>query len=198
MQPDTKQRSIKTPQSAAEAQKRFDRDLREASSGIRALRVVQQRFLAGDLSSPPLDDTLKLRRLLRSLRARARGVQAQFQLTNLEAQLQSHLDLFGRRLDAREQSARQPSDSAGPQPKLDAERGVVVGSSDDSAAEAALFRQLTRDPRAAAKLDPARFRNMIQQHVAAIKKKTGCREILFRVVIEDGKPKLKAKPLKTP
>lgn len=177
---------------------RFDRDLRKATAGIRALRVGQQRFLAGDRPTPPLDDAIKLKQLLRTLRERARGVQAQFQISSLESQLQSHIDLFGRRLDARERSLRKPPEAGRPDATLDAERGVVVGATDDSAAEAALFRQLTRDPRAAEKLDPARFSKMIQQHVAAIKKKTGCREILFRVVVEGGKPKLKAKPLKTP
>lgn len=198
MQPDASKLAHKAPQSAAESQLRFDRDLKKAAAGIRSLRVGQQRFLAGDLPKPPLDDAIRLKQLLRSLRERARGVQAQFQLSSLESQLQSQVDLFGRRLDARERSLRQPSEGGGPKPELDAERGVVVGAADDSAAEAALFRQLTRDPRAAEKLDPARFSKMIQQHVVAIKKKTGCREILFRVVTEDGKPKLKAKPLKTP
>ena len=39
------------------------------------------------------------------------------------------------------------------------------------------------------------FGRYLQQQVASIQQKTGCAEVQFRVAVEDGKVKLKAKPL---
>ena len=54
-----------------------------------------------------------------------------------------------------------------------------------------LYRQAKRPPTA----DLETFHAYIAQQLAAIRQKTGCTEVQFRIATEDGKLKLKAKPL---
>jgi|GEM_PF-5674929 len=96
-----------------EADRRLDREIERSAAEIEALRVAHQRFLAGDLRTPPIDDALRLKRQLRTLRERAHGAAAQFRLTGLEAKLQSNLELFDRRLEARESTLRERGAATG-------------------------------------------------------------------------------------
>jgi hypothetical protein len=43
---------------------------------------------------------------------------------------------------------------------------------------------------------PEQFDRQLRAQEAAIREKTGCRAVRFRVVVEDGKPKLKATPVR--
>ena len=45
-------------------------------------------------------------------------------------------------------------------------------------------------------MDLDRFGAYLERQAEAIRSKTGCREIQFRVAVEDGKMKLKAKPIR--
>lgn len=60
----------------------------------------------------------------------------------------------------------------------------------------ALFAGLAR--RGASKLDLDSFRGYLAQQLEAIHGKTGAAEVQFRVAEEDGKLKLKAKPVGAP
>ena len=164
------------------------------AAGIRSLRILQQRFLNGDLPAPPVEDAKRLQQDMRRIREAVRDARSRFRLDSLQGQLQAMQVLFDRRLDARERGrdARRVVEAT----PLDATAGVVIGGADDTRAEQALYRQLTKDPRAAARLDEHRFHAMLEKHVATIRAKTGCQEIRFRVELEDGKPKLKARPIK--
>ena len=47
-------------------------------------------------------------------------------------------------------------------------------------------------------MDLGRFRAYLDRQAEVIRKKTGCAEIQFRIAVEEGKMKLKAKPLRRP
>ena len=62
----------------------------------------------------------------------------------------------------------------------------------DSRAVAALYQGLyRRNP----KMDLERFRTYIERQADVIRSKTGCQDIQFRIAVQDGKVKLKARPI---
>lgn len=165
--------------------------------GIQAFRVDAQRFLAGDLLAPPEEQRLDILSMLRRLRgANLKGVAETFRLNSLEAQFNSYNELFGRRLRETETGASRHA--RGQQAKLlDPQKGIVVGATVEPEAVNALYQGLylsqgKRNP----KVDLERFRSMVHQQAQRIRQKTGCQEISFRVAVEDGKLKLKAKPIR--
>ena len=121
-----------------------------------------------------------------------------FRLGALEARFNSHLDLFGRRLREREDAGR--AARAEEAKRLDPVQGVVVGRRTDPAAAEALFKGLypgvPGSPKP--KMGLGRFRAYLDHQAEVIRKKTGCGEIQFRIAVESGKMKLKAKPLRRP
>ncbi len=185
---------LKQP-AAGDANRELDRRIDRLAASIQKFRIDAQRFFAGDLKLPPEDLREKIAAELRQLRGPSRrvGAAARFRLGTLEAQFQSHLDLFGRRLRERELIAAGPAAADEHRPPPDPERGVVVGPRADSAAVEALYNGLhQRNP----KMDFERFRTYIHQQAEAIRAKTGCRDIQFRLAVQDGKMKLKAKPIR--
>jgi hypothetical protein len=78
--------------------------------------------------------------------------------------------------------------------------GIVVGADPDPRAVAALYAQVTAAgaPGGGAegpRFDLASFGSYLQRQAAAIRAKTGCAEVQFRLAAEDGKLRLKARPL---
>lgn len=184
--------------SPAEAAQKLERDIDRLAAAIDRFRIDAQRFFAGDLALPPDDLRDRIQAHLRRLRSsNLQGAAANFRLGSLEARFNSHLDLFGRRLRERE-TAGQPStaEKAAPDPV----KGVVVGQRTDPSAAEALYRGLYSGVPGAPKpkMDLGRFRAYIDRQAEAIRKKTGCAEIQFRIAVEEGKMRLKAKPLRRP
>jgi hypothetical protein len=78
--------------------------------------------------------------------------------------------------------------------------GIVIGADPDPRAVAALYEQVTAAgaPGGGAegpRFDLASFGSYLQRQSAAIRAKTGCAEVQFRLAAEDGKLRLKARPL---
>lgn len=183
---------LKQP-AAGDANRELDRRIDRLAASIQKFRIDAQRFFAGDLKLPPDEQREKIAAELRQLRGPSRrvGAAARFRLGTLEAQFQSHLDLFGRRLRERELGAAQAAATAAPPP--DPKAGVLIGQKPDPAAVEALYEGLHRhNP----KMDLYRFHAYIERQAEAIRTKTGCREIQFRIAVQDGKTKLKARPIR--
>lgn len=174
----------------------FEKDLNRLARAIQAFRVDAQRFLAGDLLVPPEERRLEIASTLRRLRgANLKGVAETYRLNSLEAQYNSYNELFGRRLRESEVGGSRHQRSS--QPKHDPGKGIIVGTTVEPEAVNALYQGLylsqgKRNP----KVDLERFRSMVHQQAQTIRQKTGCREISFRVALEGGKLKLKAKPIR--
>src|SRR6185503_6687621 len=122
-----------------------------------------------------------------------------FRFGALEAQLNSYSEMYARRQRAMEEgkvAPRRPSHPA-MKPVHDVDLGVVLTPRLESDAVEALFQGLVERNRKAPTMDLATFRNYLQRQVAQIRDKTGCTAVQFRVAMEEGKVKLKAKPVNT-
>ena len=188
---------------------------------IRQLRVDFERFFSGALLIPPDELRRRVQARLRQLRSlNSMSAVDRFRLGDLEARHNSYDELFTRRLRDREEgrlragpvspppllTPPRPSSAAGnPRGAAGAAAdpgagGIVIGADPDPRAVAALYAQVTAAdaPGGGAegpRFDLASFGSYLQRQAAAIRAKTGCDEVQFRLAAEDGKLRLKARPL---
>jgi hypothetical protein len=173
----------------------YEQAIDRLAQEIRELRIEFERFFAGDLPAPPEGLRAQILAHLRELRnANLQSAIDNFRLGSVEAQFNAYNELFNRRLREREEGrARLPPPP--PAVHLDPGSGVVVGAAPDAAAVEALFQRLYGRGSRAAKVDLETFRAYLSSQVASIRGKTGCAAVQFRVTEEEGKLKLKAKPV---
>jgi hypothetical protein len=188
---------------------------------IRQLRVDFERFFSGALLVPPDELRRRVQTRLRQLRSlNSMSAVDRFRLGDLEARHNSYDELFTRRLRDREEGRMhagaastspltpppRPSSAAGNAPGAagapadPGAGGIVIGADPDPRAVAALYAQVTAAdaPGGGAeglRFDLASFGSYLQRQAAAIRAKTGCAEVQFRLAAEDGKLRLKARPL---
>jgi hypothetical protein len=180
-----------TDDSAAAA----EREIQKLTQAIQKFQIDGQRFFAGDLPMPPDELRERIQADLRRLRsANIKGAAFNFRLGSLEARFNSHVELFGRRLRGREQAGRKAS--AEERKALDPVSGVVIGNQADQESAKALYNGLYSATGSQPKMDLDRFRDYLDRQSAAIRQKTGCDEIQFRIATDGGKMKLKAKPIR--
>jgi hypothetical protein len=163
---------------------------------IEQFRIDAERYFNGALPIPPEDQRNRIQRELRELRATSvlRNAVDNFRLSGFEARFNSLSEFYGRRLRDREEgrgvaATRGVSEGGA----FDAEQGVVLGARPDADAIEALWGGLTRA--GGAKIELETFRSYLSRQLDEIRSKTGADSVLFRVVREDGKLKLKAKPV---
>ena len=135
---------------------------------------------------------------LRELRsANLRSAADQFRLSALEARFNSYNELNHRRLRDREEgrSGKAAAPTGGATPPLDPLHGVVVTDRIEEEPVSVLYEALARQQAGAPSLDRDTFRQYIARQVELIRVKTGCESVQFRLAAEDGKLKLKAKPV---
>ena len=179
---------------AAEAKKRYERDIERLAQKVSQFRIDGQRFFAGDLKLPPDELREQIVKTLRQLQNSKLATSAtRFRLGSLEAQFNSHLELFGRRLRAREQGAARPMADR-PELQHDPRKGVLA--SREGAVEALYKALYLRRGKAKPKIDLEHFRRRLAKQAESIRAKTGCKEIQFRIAEEGGKMKIKAKPIR--
>lgn len=174
------------------------------ADGIEKFKIEFERFFAGASVVPPDDHRARLVRDLRELRGvQLRTSADQFRLASLEARFNSYSELFHRRLREREEgrTARPARAAAVPDRRLDAAAGVIVTDRLEDEAVDALYSGLTRRASEATgasgvpAMDRTTFRGYLAQQLESIRLKTGCEAVQFRIASEDGKLKLKAKPV---
>lgn len=180
------------------------------ADGIEKFKIEFERFFAGASVVPPDDHRARLVRDLRELRGvQLRTSADQFRLASLEARFNSYSELFHRRLRDREEgrTARPTRAAVVPERRLDAATGVIVTDRLEVEAVDALYRGLTRRVSGASgttgttgatgvpAMDLMTFRGYLAQQLESIRLKTGCEAVQFRIATEDGKLKLKAKPV---
>lgn len=183
--------------SLQEAKNRAKQEVERLERDVRQLKIDQQRFLARDLDIPPEEESLRIGRELRRLQnLQTLGSAERFRLTTLEAQYNSNKQLFDRRLREFELGGRRKPVRV--EPQHDPYTGVVVGAKGSPGAVEALYQGMyMRDGKSSPKMDLERFRSHLERQVETIRAKTGARDIQFRIAQEDGKLKIKAKPIKS-
>ena len=162
---------------------------------VRDLRIEYERFFNGALDLPPETLRSEIQAELRRLRnANLKGVEDNFRLSNLEAKLNSLTELSGRRIRAQEEGR---GAIAKPEPRVrhDPQRGVVLDGAAESEAVEALYQRLHQGSGNRPRFDLESFRSYLDRQLGAIREKTGARRVVFRIAEEEGKMKLKARPL---
>lgn len=163
---------------------------------IDAFRVEFEKFFAGARQTPPDELRERIRVGLRRLRADPTPQLADnFRIGQLEARFNSFSEMFNRRVREREEGRMPARPVVHPAAEPDAARGVVVDGPVADAAARALYEGLTRDPESAERFDYPTFRRYLERQAEAIRAKTGCSGVRFRLATEGGRIKLKAKPI---
>lgn len=166
-------------------------------SEIQQLRIDFERFLSGALPFPPEDLRTRIQNQLKSLRnATMRSAVEGFRLGVLEARFNSYSELFNRRVREREEGRRvSRAAAAAPAPQFDPRRGIVFDGAVELPAAEALYTALAAGTGGGPSFDLATFRTYLERQTAALRGKTGCAAVQFRLAEEDGKLKLKARPV---
>lgn len=174
-----------------------DQDLNRLATAIQDLRIDFERFFSGAVTVPPEELRTDIQRQIRRLRnSSLQGAAEHFRLSSLEARFNSFNELYNRRLRDCEEGRARRSASTGEPARHDVRHGVVLDESVEGGAVQALYAGLQRRPGQGPQIDLDTFRSYLRRQVAALRQKTGCREVQFRLSEEDGKIKLKAKPLR--
>lgn len=164
---------------------------------IRQLQIDFERFFNGGLPLPPEELRNRIQAQLRNLRnTNITAAVDSFRLNDLEARYNSYNEMFNRRLrDIEEGRTPHKVFAFVEKPRFDPRGGIVFGSEIDSEAAEALYRGLASGPGDGPKFDLDSFQTYLRRQTEAIRQKTGCDEVQFRVAEEDGKLKLKARPV---
>jgi hypothetical protein len=165
---------------------------------IRQLRIDFERFLSGALPFPPEDLRTRIQNQLKELHnATNRSAVEGFRLGVLEARFNSYNELFNRRVREREEGRRIARAAATPlpPPRFDPRSGILVDGKVDARAAEALYTALAAGSGGGPAFDLATFQTYLERQTAALRGKTGCAAVQFRLAEEDGKLKLKARPV---
>jgi hypothetical protein len=181
----------------ARADRALEQSLQRLSHDLRELRIEFERFFSGAEAVPPEELRGRVQVQLRELRQRNLGLADNFRLGSLEAQFNAYNELYNRRLREREEGRHVAPRPAAPAvaPAYDAEAGIAVDERPSRDALAALFQRLYPTADRAARVDFESFCALVAAQGEQIRQRSGCARVLFRVAEEEGKLKLKAKPL---
>jgi hypothetical protein len=163
---------------------------------IRRFRIDFERFFTGNIPIPPEQRRINIQNQIKELRTvRLKAVAHRFRFNSLEAKFNALMVLFNRRLREFElgRGATRPTET--PDSEFDPESGIVIDKKPSSEAAAALYQSLYGGSSSGPKADFDRFQGYLAKQAQQIRKKTGCNQVRFRVASEDGKMKLKAKPV---
>lgn len=172
----------------------FTRQIQKAEIEVKRLRREFERYFAGALDLPPKQLEAKVEQQIKRLRAQAKSPAHQFQTGALEASFGSYRELYNRRVrDQEEGRVQRRTRTEVPLP--DPRAGILVRDELPENAVQALYRELYGRVEAPA-VGQDQFRKYLHDQAERIRERTGCTGIVFRLEESDGKPRLKARPLK--
>ena len=166
---------------------------------VQQLRVDFERFFNGALTIPPEELRGRVQAQIRTLRAASNQATAvdNFRLGDFESRFNSYNELFNRRLRDLEEGRPAAARTAPPPAprRYDPAQGIVFGDRVDPEAAEALYQGLVSAPGDSPRFDLDSFQTYLARQTAAIREKTGCAQVQFRLATEDGKIKLKTRPV---
>ena len=184
----------------SELKSTFERNIKTLEDRIRTLRIEWDLFFCGQRKVPPTKELEDLDALAKSLNNSKIGDNAvRFKFASVYSNYIAMSELWKKRLRNQEEGkfkirpVRRSAPTAAP-----ADAVVLSGPSGQNIKIKSLFHQFLNmaNPEEVKSLNFQNFSVKISQQVEAIMRKTGCREVQVSVRMEDGKVKLKAKPLK--
>ncbi|MEM1245428.1 MAG: MXAN_5187 C-terminal domain-containing protein [Acidobacteriota bacterium] len=172
---------------------RTNQELDRLDQQLKELRIEFEKYFNGANDLPPGELQSHISQALRRLRTAVKGSVDNFRLNSLEARFNSYNEMFNRRVRDVEEGRAHIRRAAPIRTGPDAYAGVLVESSIGEIAAAALYKGLYEG---SSKVDLGSFQGYLNKQAAAIRSKTGCTQVQFRLAEEGGKTKLKAKAVK--
>ena len=166
---------------------------------IRQLKIDFERYFNGSLPIPPEEFRRAVRQQIQALRVKPMpALVDRFRLSTREARFNTLNELFNRRLREREEGLTPTAGRPAPETpqRYDPYKGIVVGETPPREAIQALYRELYEDDTPNAAANFARFHTYLLGQMAAIRERSGCDEVSFRIATDGGELKLKAKPIR--
>lgn len=172
----------------------FTRQIQKAEIEVKRLRREFERYFAGAVDLPPKQLEAQVEQEIRRLRSSAKSSAQQFRTGALEASFGSYRELYSRRIREQEEGrSRRPA--VPEEPRHDPRSGILVRDDVPEDAVQALYRDLYGRVDAPA-VGQDQFRRYLRDQAHKIRERTGCAGIVFRLEDADGKPRLKARPVK--
>jgi hypothetical protein len=174
----------------------LEQHIERVGQQLDAFRVEFEKFFAGARQTPPEEMRDGIRDHLRRLRSQPTTQLAEsYRITQLEARFNSYSELFNRRVREREEGRRvgRPLNAGAQEAHGDPDVTIAGSVALDDARR--LYEGLARDPAHPPQFDFDSFRSYLERQTEAIRAKTGCSGVRFRLAEEGGRIKLKAKPI---
>jgi hypothetical protein len=184
----------------------IDSELSALDRRMTALRVDYERFFSGDLKQPPLVARRELEQFLRRLgNSEIDRAVDRFRLQSMEGRYNALRELWEKRLAAREQGRTISGRPIAPDavPDVPEERPVDAAAAGDVKPRrrvdfSPLFERYCTARRAigedVSKLRYEKFEELVLRQAEEIRKKTGCRRLVFEVHTQAGKVRLVGRP----
>lgn len=171
------------------------REIEQTELAIARLRREFEKYFSGANDLPPHELETKVLAQISRLRTGVRNASDQFRVNSLEARFSSYRELYRRRLREAEEGRNRRAAKARPTEAPDPRSGVRIEGEITEQAALSLYRGLYGHEDAPAVGLP-QFRRYLEQQVSRIRQRTGCDGIVFRLAEDNGKQRLKAKPLR--
>lgn len=176
---------------------------------IREVRIEFERFFNGAPEVELRDVERRRQRIGQELKAlrssNLKSVELGFRLAALEGRFHSQGELVTRRVRQLEEGAPPAMRRLAEGLAGEADGPMAGGGERDAGFEVAgavsqeavegLYRGLHRSSGSRPRFDLASFRTYLERQLETVRERTGCDRVVFRIAEEDGKMKLKARPV---
>lgn len=194
-----------------------DEELSQIEKDIRTLKIEYEQFFGGGRSRPPTDTQWRVEVMIKRYTDRSAELSSgqRFRYTNLASTYAKYLDMWRKKLKQKEEGAVQRHFGAAAK-AIEAEREQARQQAEASAAGAPrpfamsfsepekegekiaeLYRKLLETRERAGEKTGAptlrEFEKFVRQKTHELKKKKGCEQVEYRVSVENGHVKLKAR-----
>jgi hypothetical protein len=194
-----------------------DEELSQIEKDIRTLKIEYEQFFGGGRSRPPTDTQWRVEVMIKRYTDRSAELSSgqRFRYTNLASTYAKYLDMWRKKLKQKEEGAVQRHFGAAAK-AIEAERERTRQQAEAGAASATrpfamsfsepekegekiaeLYRKLLETREQAGEKTGAPtlrdFEKFVRQKTQELKKKKGCEQVEYRVSVENGHVKLKAR-----
>lgn len=184
------------------------KQLNDLEERLERLRVLYEQYFLGIEKREPIDERTKLARDIRiASETFSPNVAVRFRAQNLKSRLITYEQYWTRTIREIESGtyrrqrfqnairAKAEAEAAATPRKVKPTGHVEIGGEHPFASVIEEYRRIQREA-GQAQVDPAKLAETLRRQESQLREKFGVKSIEFRVVLEDGKPKLKAKPIK--